>query len=185
MSENLQDYFDAMLAPPALPAALAPPATDVDAPVAAADGHAEGAGAGEAAEPREWVVFTLGGQDYGLDVHTVREIVRPPVMEPMPHAPATLVGMANLRGAVVAVFDTARLLGQGEVAAGPQARVIVLELGEDTVGLMVDAVSEILRFDGGDAEVPPELGASARHIVGLLRQPRRLVQQIDPDSLFA
>ena len=135
--------------------------------------------------PREWVVFNLGAQTYALDVNLVREIVRPPQMEPMPHAPDTLVGMANLRGIVVPVFDIAKLLGWQPEARDGLARVIVIEHDDDLLGLMVDAVQEILRFDGAKVEPPPSVGAITQHVVALLRRPNSLVQLLDPSTLFA
>lgn len=138
-----------------------------------------------AAPPREWVVFNLGAQTYALDVSLVREIVRPPHMEPMPHAPPTLVGMANLRGIVVPVFDIARLLGWQPEARDGLARVIVIEHDDDLLGLLVDAVQEILRFDGAKVEPPPSVGAMTQHVVALLRRPDSLVQLLDPATLFA
>lgn len=134
--------------------------------------------------PREWVVFFLGDQTYALDVHLVREIVRPPQLEPMPHAPDTLIGMANLRGIVVPVFDIAKLLGWTPAERNGLARVIVIEHDDDMVGLLVDAVEEILRFDGAKVEPPPSVGALTQHVVALLRQPERLVQLLDPETLF-
>lgn len=191
---DLQGYFDSMLAADAGPPPSATPQADGSAPLA--PGLAERlAGAISVPVPEEppqhaegpaseWVVFRLGLQHYAVDVHAVREIVRPPAMAGMPHGPATLVGMANLRGAVVAVFDAAALVGIGAAARQPAARVIVLEHGDDVIGLLVDSVEEILRFDGARAEPPPRVGAEADYVQALLRQEQRIVLQLDPARLL-
>jgi purine-binding chemotaxis protein CheW len=189
---DLQDYFDSMLAPGAPSAAVTKSETPseprpeiaerlagaVSVPVPEAEAAPVGG------PTLEWVVFRLGAQHYAVDVHAVREIVRPPTLVSVPHGPPTLVGMANLRGAVVAVFDAAALIDGGAVASSAAARIIVLEHRHDVVGLLVDSVGEILRFDGDRAEPPPRVGADAAHIKALLRQPERIVLQLDPDSLF-
>ena len=194
---DLQDYFDSMLsqAQPAVAADAAASAPAAPCPAIAPELVEKLAGATSVPVPDEaedavggptleWVVFRLGSQHYAVDVRRVREIVRPPVMVAVPHGPATLVGMANLRGAVVAVFDALALIGGGAVTAGNAARVIVMEHGDDVIGLFVDSVEEILRFDGDRAELPPRVGSDASHVAALLREPGRLVLQLDPDSLF-
>lgn len=193
---DLQEYFDSMLAPEAPPAPPPTPPVSAAAPPQLAPDVAErlaGAVSVPVPEPekaevggptQEWVVFGLGHQHYAVDVHGVREIVRLPELVAVPHGPSTLVGMANLRGAVVAVFDTAALIDSGAVTPGTAARIIVLEHKQDVIGLLVDSVEEILRFDGDRAEPPPRVGADAAHVKALLRQPERIVLELDPDSLF-
>ena len=193
---DLQEYFDSMLAPEAPPEApSAPSGTPPRPPQLAPDVAERLAGAVSVPVPepeeahvggpmQEWVVFRLGSQHYAVDVHGVREIVRPPELVAVPHGPSTLVGMANLRGAVVAVFDAAALIDSGAVTPGIAARIIVLEHKQDVIGLLVDSVEEILRFDGDRAEPPPRVGADAAHVKALMRQPERIVLQLHPDSLF-
>lgn len=189
---DLQDYFDSMLAPEAPPAAApkAAPPSELAPEIAERLAGAVSVPVPDAEAPPvggptlEWVVFRLGEQHYAVDVHGVREIVRPPTLVSVPHGPATLVGMANLRGAVVAVFDATALIDSGAVTPSIAARIIVLEHKQDVIGLLVDSVEEILRFDGDRAEPPPRVGAEAAHVKALLRQSERIVLQLDPDSLF-
>lgn len=94
--------------------------------------------------PSEMVSFRLGEQDFCVDIMNVREIRRWTPPTALPHTPEHVLGLINLRGAVLPVIDLARRLGI--VAAEPPGRnvVIVAMLGDRVFGLVVDAVSDIL-----------------------------------------
>src|SRR5271154_7204149 len=92
--------------------------------------------------------FRVGDQQLALPAAEVAEILRRPRLTRVPHAPASLSGMANLRGAAVPVLSLARLLGKEEDAAGAKARIVLLDRSP-ALGLAVD---EIVAFaEGGGA----------------------------------
>lgn len=212
MSDMVQGYIDGMLAasepaapePIVEPVVAVPPAVDAAVPAQPADAAGAPSGAGpqrtasvifpdsdaltdarrETGTPVEWVLFELERQCYALDVHGVREIVRPPLIEAVPHAGPAVCGVANLRGAVVAVFDARQLIGLPTTALSPASRVVLLEHEGDVLGLLVDRVLEILRFDAEQAEAPPLVGAATPQVVKLLRQRDRLVQCVSAETLF-
>src|SRR6185295_7193201 len=99
----------------------------------------------EKARPAEeqMVVLDVGEESYGIPVQRVREIIRVPPITRVPNGPSFLEGVINLRGQVIPVMDLRKHLG---IPAGDEtrrSRVVVSELGRHTVGLMVDAVSEV------------------------------------------
>jgi len=92
------------------------------------------------------VVFTLGDEEFGVDISQVREIVRLVQITYLPKAPTFIEGVVNLRGQVLAVIDLSKRLGVSSKERGENTRIIVVEVGENTVGMLVDSVSEVLRL---------------------------------------
>lgn len=103
------------------------------------------------------VVFNIGDEEFGVDISQVREIVRLIEVTYMPKAPAFIEGVVNLRGQIVAVIDLAKRLGIPSRPRGEATRIIVIEIGENTVGMIVDSVSEVLRISSGEIEEVPGL----------------------------
>ncbi|MCR5879031.1 chemotaxis protein CheW [Phenylobacterium sp. J367] len=91
---------------------------------------------------------------------TVREIRGWTASTPLPHAPAYVLGMINLRGVVLPVVDLAGLLGLARIAPDASSVVVVADIGGRPVGLLVDAVCDIVSVQDGDLQPPPELGSN-------------------------
>lgn len=108
---------------------------------------------------RELLAFELDGDPYALPVERVREIVRMRPVTPMPRVPAAILGVIALRGEVIQVVDLRRRLGLHGAEPTRRSRIVVLH-GEDgrTTGLLVDAVTEVLRLPESDiaASAPGE-----------------------------
>ena len=105
--------------------------------------------------------FEIGGQVYGIDVLQIREIVRSPEIAPLPRAPRLIEGVIDLRGVVVPVVDLRRALGQAPIAAGPAARIAVLEVDDMVLGLRVEAAVDVLSVSASRVEAPPALATHA------------------------
>jgi purine-binding chemotaxis protein CheW len=101
----------------------------------------------ETGRQRQLVIFSLSGEDYGLDVHIVDSIIKLQLITAVPNTPDYVEGVTNLRGDVLPVVDLRRLLGQPLQSLGKESRIIVAELLEMKIGLLVDAVVEVLRVD--------------------------------------
>lgn len=110
-------------------------------------------------KPREYqlVVFTIGDEEFGVDISQVREIVRLVQITYLPKAPVFIEGVVNLRGQVLAVIDLSKRLGVASKQRGENTRIIVVEVGENTVGMIVDSVSEVLRLSSENVEEVPSL----------------------------
>lgn len=110
-------------------------------------------------KPKEYqlVVFTIGKEEFGVDISQVREIVRLVQITYLPKAPVFIEGVVNLRGQVLAVIDLAKRLGLEAQKRGENTRIIVVEVGENTVGMIVDSVSEVLRLSSDCVDEVPSL----------------------------
>jgi len=103
------------------------------------------------------VVFAIGNEEFGVDISQVREIVRLVQITYMPKAPAFIEGVVNLRGQIVAIIDLAKRLGIPAKPSGEATRIILVEIEENTVGMVVDSVSEVLRLSAEQLEDVPQL----------------------------
>jgi purine-binding chemotaxis protein CheW len=103
------------------------------------------------------VVFAIGNEEFGVDISQVREIVRVVEITYLPKAPSFVEGVVNLRGQVLAVIDLAKRIGVASKERGENTRIIVVEVGENTVGMIVDSVSEVLRLPAELVEEVPSL----------------------------
>ena len=110
---------------------------------------------------QQLVVFDLAGQQYGVDISTVREIIRMTEITHVPDAPPSIEGVINLRGGVIPVVDLRKRFGLLVTRPTDQSRVLVVELGGDSVGVIVDAVAEVLRIPASSIEDTTSLVTTA------------------------
>ncbi|MGB2727136.1 MAG: chemotaxis protein CheW, partial [Halobacteriota archaeon] len=102
---------------------------------------------------QQLVVFKLGSEDFGVDIMQVREIIRKGDITVVPNAPEFVTGVINLRGLITTIIDLRRKLGLVEKESGvddQQERVIVVEVDKNTVGMAVDAVTEVTYLSESD-----------------------------------
>ncbi|MFH1577800.1 MAG: chemotaxis protein CheW [Candidatus Omnitrophota bacterium] len=111
----------------------------------------------ETSKEFQLVVFKIGDEEFGVDISQVREIVRLLEITYMPKAPEFVEGVVNLRGQIVAIIDLAKRLGITSRPRGETTRIVVIEIGENIVGMIVDSVSEVLRLSAKDIEDVPGL----------------------------
>jgi chemotaxis signal transduction protein len=139
----------------------------------------------------QYLTFTVGEEEYGITVLAVREILEYGVVTRVPRAPAHIRGVMNLRGRVVPLVDLAVRLGRASSPITPRTCVVVVEAeveGERTVmGLIVDAVSQVLELGASDIEAPPPFGAAAdaAFLSGMGRAGKRFVLLLDVDRVLA
>ncbi|MCE5204416.1 MAG: chemotaxis protein CheW [Coriobacteriales bacterium] len=105
---------------------------------------------------RQYVLFRLGDEDYGLPIEHVQSIIRYEPATPVPHAPDAVEGVINLRGQVIPVVDLARRLRGRALERSPSARIIVAEGESGLVGLAVDSASEVATVPLTDIQPAPE-----------------------------
>ena len=106
----------------------------------------------------ELLTFKLGQQEYALDIMLVREIRGWTKTTPMPHAPAFMRGVINLRGTVLPVMDLAARLGLPSIETTERNVIIVVKSKDGMTGLLVDAVSDIIALSEDDMQPPPDIG---------------------------
>ena len=98
------------------------------------------------------VAVEMAGQRYALEIHTVQEVVRMQKITEIPGADSWVQGVTNLRGKVVPVIDLRRRCGIPVTEATAETRIVVVNSDNGLVGLIVDAVSEVMRIPGGQIE---------------------------------
>lgn len=103
------------------------------------------------------VVFSLQGEMYGIDISLVQGIIKMPEVTKVPRAPEFVEEVMNLRGEIVPIIDLRKRFGLGCYENSADTRIINVELGDHLVGLIVDAVEEVLNIAADVVEPPPEL----------------------------
>ena len=105
----------------------------------------------------ELLSFKVGEQEYSVDIMSVREIRGWTRATPLPHASAYVRGVINLRGTVLPIIDLACRLGIGVTETTERNVIIVVQMQGQTIGLLVDAVSDILSIPRTDLQAPPDM----------------------------
>lgn len=106
---------------------------------------------------QELLSFRVGEQEYSVDIMSVREIRGWSRATPLPHSAAHVRGVINLRGTVLPIIDLAQRLGLTVAEASERNVIIVVQVRDQTLGLVVDAVSDILSIPMQDLQTPPDL----------------------------
>jgi purine-binding chemotaxis protein CheW len=118
------------------------------------------------------VVFRLAQEEYGVDIQQVREIIKVIDITRVPKAPEFIEGVINLRGQITPVMDLRKRLDLPELERGEETRIIIIELGKNVVGMIVDAVTEVHRLPEKNIDPTPtissEVGAEFINGVGKL-----------------
>ncbi len=135
---------------------------------------------------RELLSFLVGGQDYCVDIMSVREIRGGTRATPLPHAPRFMRGVINLRGTVLPIMDLACRLEIDTGADRERNVIIVVANGERTVGLIVDAVSDILAVTEEEMQPPPDLKADSERsfISALTIVDDRMIRVLDLNAVL-
>ncbi len=134
------------------------------------------------------VVFMLGGEEFGVDIAQVKEIIRMPEITRMPNAPAFVEGVINLRGRVTPVMDLRGRLGMKKASqADDRTRIVIVELGKDCIGMIVDAVSEVRRLSARDIEPAPAVTSKigTEYIRGVGKLEDRLLILLDLNRVLS
>jgi purine-binding chemotaxis protein CheW len=133
------------------------------------------------------LVFLLSNEEYGIDISMVREIIRLPEITPIPRAPSYIRGIMSLRGAVLPILDLCWLLSMPDSKPDRKSRILVASFEEAPVGIIVDAVTEVVEHKEEDLEPPPMLtsNGASDHIVGMVRYKGRLIILLDLERVYA
>ena len=132
--------------------------------------------------------FFLSGEEYGVDVRLVQEIIRVSEITQVPRSPAFIKGVINLRGRIIPVVDLKRKLNLGEVEErARQSRIVVVKVRERLVGLLVDGASQVLKVPVSIIEPAPEevVEIDANFIRGVAKMDRRLIILMDLPKVLA
>ena len=133
------------------------------------------------------VTFSIGSEEFGVDILKVIEIIRTMEITKVPKAPAFVEGVINLRGLVIPIIDLRRRFGLAEKAGDSDTRIIVIEINGMSVGFVVDSVSEVLRIPANTVEPAPPVvaGVDSDYISGVGKLEDRLLILLNLDKLLS
>jgi purine-binding chemotaxis protein CheW len=132
------------------------------------------------------VCFRLAQEEYAIEITKVQEIILPGRLTRLPQSPDYVKGLLHLRGEVIPVVDLRLRFGLPEQAVADETRVVVLNVGGKTLGIVVDAVSEVIRV-AQEQRVPPPpavAGPDREYLTGLLKLDNRLLILLDVERLL-
>jgi purine-binding chemotaxis protein CheW len=138
-------------------------------------------------ELMQLVTFSIGEEEFGVDILKVQEIIRTMEITKVPKAPVFVEGVINLRGKVIPIIDLRRRFGLSSKEHDKHTRIIVIEINNMIVGFVVDSVSEVLRIPAGTVEPPPAVvaGMESEYISGVGKLQDRLLILLDLDRLLS
>ena len=130
-------------------------------------------------DDQQLVIFKIAGEEFGVDINEVKEIIRWEDVTRIPNTESYIKGVINLRGSIVVVNDLAMKLGLPSKEVDDDTRILVVEVGGNTVGMVVDSATEVLRLEGEKVQDAPEMitsGIDQNYIdgVGVLDEKRLL-----------
>ena len=135
----------------------------------------------------QFVSFTLAGEEYGVPILQVREIIRYSSLTRVPQSAEFVEGVLNLRGQVIPVINLRKRFGLPETEHDSSTRIVVVEICEQTMGLVVDAVSSVQTIDESQIEPPPPMGSQidSEFISGMGKIENRLMILLNLDQAFS
>jgi purine-binding chemotaxis protein CheW len=136
----------------------------------------------DANNPRQLVVFTLGSEQYALPIQQVHEIIRYTEPRSVASRADWVRGVISLRGRIVPVYDLATRLGLPSELT-EQAKIVIVEVGNETAGVIVDGVEEVLTVEDEQLQEAP--GADSTLIDSIAKIGDRLVVLLKPGALFS
>jgi purine-binding chemotaxis protein CheW len=137
-------------------------------------------------ETLQFVVFRVGDEEFAVDIKRVKEIIRVREATRIPRTPSYIQGVINLRGDVIPVIDLRRRFELESIEVTGDTRTIIIEVGKDLVGFIVDSVTEVLRIVEDEVEPPPNnvAGLRSEYLLGVGKVDGRLIIILDVDKLL-
>lgn len=147
----------------------------------------EAVGSVNSDQGREYVAFRMGDQEYCIDIMGVREIRGWTPATPLPHSPSFMRGVINLRGAVLPIVDLACRFGLSKTDPTPRSVIIVVQIEKQVVGLLVDAVSDILTVSDRAMQPTPDIASEIvkQFVRGIHALDGRMISMVTLTSILA
>jgi purine-binding chemotaxis protein CheW len=142
----------------------------------------------QAAVPQvQLVTFKVGGEEFGLDVFQVHEILRYQAPTAVPRAPLFVEGVLDVRGTLVPVVDLRRRFETSQAQVDEDTRIVVVDHAAERLGLVVDSVTEVLRAPETAVTPPPSYirGLAAEYLRGIVRIGERLVILLELEKILS
>ena len=131
--------------------------------------------------------FAMGDEDYGVNIQTVKEVIRHKEITRLPKAPAFVKGVINLRGDIIPIIDLRERFGMEQKDYTDMTRVIVVEVAGRSIGMVVDSVSHVLRLEQAEIEPPPPCvgKVSEEYISGVGKVADKLIVLLNIDNILS
>ncbi|WP_208738277.1 chemotaxis protein CheW [Oceanidesulfovibrio marinus] len=142
-------------------------------------------------ESRKYLTFTLADEIFAFEISSVREIQDVADITRIPHSPAYMRGVVNLRGAAIPVMDLREKFGLGRTEHTINTRIVIVvidnEDGESIIGALADSVREVLELENDQIDAPPKMGASIHtgFLKGVARQDNEFILVLDSARVFS
>jgi purine-binding chemotaxis protein CheW len=133
------------------------------------------------------VIFQLGGEEFGVEIMQVQEIIRMPDITRIPQSPEYVEGVINLRGKIIVVINLNTKFDLHSKELDADSRIIIVEIGENVVGMIVDSVSEVLRLSTSSVEPAPDIISTkikADYLKGVGKLDERLLILLDLEKVL-
>jgi purine-binding chemotaxis protein CheW len=134
------------------------------------------------------VIFQLGGEEFGVEIMQVQEIIRMPEITRIPQSPVYVEGVINLRGKIIVVINLDTRFDLNSKELDDDSRIIIVEVGDNVVGMVVDSVSEVLRLSTSNVEPAPEIISAkikADYLKGVGKLDDRLLILLDLEKVLS
>ena len=140
----------------------------------------------EGASSMQLVSFRLAQEEYGIEITKVQEIILMGEITQVPQTPAYIKGLINLRSTVIPIVDLRLRFGLCEEETTSETRIMVVNVAGKTIGIIVDAVSEVLRISRNQIAPPPMTiaGLGREYLTGLVKLENRLLTLLDIDKIL-
>ena len=137
-------------------------------------------------DTQQFLTFALGGEEYGVEILKIQEIKGFSAITPLPNAPAYVKGVLNLRGTIVPIVDLRKKFGLPGVEYTKFTVIVVVQVQGQTMGFVVDAVSDVLTVTGTDIQATPDLHGQVDTscLTGLAKAGEKLVILLDIDKVL-
>ncbi len=142
---------------------------------------------GELSREGKYLTFVLCGEEYGIEILKVREIIGIMKIRPVPQTPGHVKGVINLRGKVIPVTDLRLKFGFQEIEYTKETCIIVIEVKNILTGIIVDTVSEVIDVHHEELEPPPHLGNSMNTeiLLGIAKIKNKIKILLDIDTILS
>ena len=136
-------------------------------------------------QPKQYVVFKLGKEDYGLDIHKVTTIEKILPITRVPKSPNFIAGVINLRGEIVPIMDLSKRFNLAAVQETDEARIVIMKVGEDSLGIIVDEVDDVLALNQEDIENVANYSSelSMNYVLGVGKVDDRIITLLNISKL--
>lgn len=136
---------------------------------------------------KQYVIFKLGDEEYGIDIMNVREITEFKETTKIPNAPSFIVGIINLRGSIIPVINLKKRFNLEEVEINKNSRIIIVNMNERQIGFIVDDASQVLTLKEEDVDNPPDIiaGVERKYIAGIGKVDEKIIILLDLAAVFS